>query len=218
MIATIETSTLEKERPYLASKFHKLHFLLSYEELLLLFKDLEFSIHPLGGLLDEGDLTLAFSSFALAYNKNLENFYCKGVKEKMPSYLLTNDQSALYKVEVGENKYLLKVRKPVVFIKPHFFTISDKKAHSTLGKEAIYWGFCLSYPQIFQDKVFEKVDNRFSNTALFIHLRKKLRSLSKSITFQIDEDKIVTSYRLGKELCMQKNPDLEKKQIKIFGA
>jgi len=218
MTKAIETSTLESEGPYLASKYHKLQFLLSYEELISLFEGLEFSMHPLGGIIEGEDLISSFSNFATNYKENLEDFYLKGTKEKMPAYILTDDRGALYKVEAGENKYLLKVRKPVLFLKPHFFTISEKKIHATLGKEAVYWGFCLSYPQIFQDKVFEKVDSRFSNTSFFIYLRKKLRTLSKSISFQQGEDKIVTPYRLGNALFSQVHPDLKRKKIRIIGA
>lgn len=218
MNSGIKSSSLEKEGPYLASKFHQLYFFLSPDELFSLFEGLQFSMHPLGGVVKEEHLSVSFQDFVLDYHKKVENFFSKGKKDKMPSYLLTNNTDALYKVETKAKNFLLKVKKPVLFIKPHFFTISGGKVHPTLGSEAIYWGFCLSYPQIFQSSDFEKVDSKFSNTSFFIHLRKKLRTLSQNVTFQTEEkDNIITSYRLGRQFFLRKNPDLQNKKITLAG-
>jgi len=216
----IKKSSIQKEGPYLASKWHKLYFLLSKSEFIELFEGLEFSIHPLGGIIKEKDLFISFEKIASSYGTNLTAFYKEKKAFKMPSYLLTNNRDALYIIDGRENEVMLKIKKPVLYLKPHFFTISEGKVHATLGKEAIYWGFCLSYPQIFQDpetKKFEKINKRYSNTDLFITLRKKLRSISSCITFLVNDKKVVSSYRLGKELALQTHPDLKRKNIVLYG-
>ena len=206
---TIEISSIQKEGPYLASKFQKLNFLVSNKEYKNLFEDLEFSIHPLGGVIETDVLEISKHEF-------LEKTY--GLGEKIPSFILTQDLSALFVVKIDSEKKMLKVRKPVVFLKPLYFTVSEGKTCETLGKDAVYWGWSLSYPQIYQDvktNRFEKVHDRFKNTNLWKAFRKKLRDISKVISFEKEGEKITSTFRLGKT-CDTNLPQLERAGIKIW--
>jgi len=216
--SVIEKSTILKEGPYQVSKFSKLFFLLSTNELQDLFSISSFSLHPLGGLLDQDQTTISASSFLDNYSKQLD-FFFEEKPFRFSPYLFTKDYRALYLMETNSGKVLLKMKRPVLYLKPLFFSFCGDKVFPALGKETIFWGFSLSYPQIFQDPVtkqFVKVDKRFENTELFIDFRKKLRSLSSCISFEKERKKIATNFRLGKELREKKHPDLNRLNVNFW--
>lgn len=216
--SVLEKSTLVKEGPYQVSKFSKLFFLLSANELLDLFSIFSFSIHPLGGLLELTQTTMNKSWFVDNYSKQLDSFF-EEKPFKFSPCLLTKDPRSLYLMETNSERVLLKMKRPVLYLKPLYFSFCGDKVFPALGKETIFWGFSLSYPQIFQDpmtKQFIKVGNEFENTGLFIDFRKKLRSLSSCVSFEKEGKKIATNFRLGRELKEKKHPDLIKLNINFW--
>ncbi len=141
------------------------------------------------------------------------------------SAVFTSTREALYAMEAGKERYLVKTIKPVVQLQIHHFFVSniDGKFHSmVLGKDSITWGIQFSYPQIFQSPTtyaYAKVDNsqEFPNTALFHRLVKWLRSHTLPTPFVFQNKRSNEPIRIGRN-CLQwieRHPGLVSHQVQI---
>lgn len=142
------------------------------------------------------------------------------------SSAISKTEEALYAMEVGEGRYLVKPILPVVQLQLHHFLPSqiDGKYHSMVfGSSSISWGLQFSYPQIYQDpqtKIFAKVvdSDKFPNTAVFSSLSRWLRQHTVPTTFIWKGKKTATSMRLGKECFswIAHHPGLLKEGIEVY--
>jgi hypothetical protein len=122
------------------------------------------------------------------------------------SSIFTTQRELLYAMAVGENKFLVKVLRPVVQLQMHHLLYSelDGKFHSIAqGKNTISWGLQFSYPQIYQDpksKIFSKVieNSEFPNTSLFLALSRWVRQNTLPTPILNRGKKINLPVRLGK--------------------
>lgn len=122
------------------------------------------------------------------------------------SSVFTVTQEALYAMEVGRDKFLVKALKPVLQLQLHHFFVShiDGKFHPmVLGKNSITWGIQFSYPQLYQNPLtqeFAKVTEtaEFPNTALYKRLAKWLREHTSPTPFVFQGKRSNEPIRLGK--------------------
>lgn len=113
----------------------------------------------------------------------------------------------LYAMEVSKG-YLIKPKKPLIFLRPAAITYSelDQKLRSTLpSQKTILWGLEASYPQIYENSLTRETktiinDFNYPNSSLFHILRKTLRKLSEPFQLQLPDKKIMTPFRIGKEV------------------
>ncbi len=115
---------------------------------------------------------------------------------------LTSDPGDLRMQALPDGRYLAKIKRPVIQVQAHFFTVSleEKRVHSMVfGKESIFWGVQFSYPQIFMDAGEpKKVDASFANTALFQEIRRWARDETRATPFLIGDERVNAPIRLGK--------------------
>lgn len=215
---TLRTSTLDAEGVYQASKYLKYQVLCNQEELARLFAQLTpFFLYPLTGLSD-GE--------AIEHARFLSEYGCwiEALRQGRPptdaelrqllACALTDDLDTLWKQKVPQNRYIIKMAKPVVQIQAHFFTYSPIDGvfrPMTMGFESIFWGLQFSFPQIYQDpKTLEFLEIKPSR--LFQTIKHWVREETRATPFIVDGKKINVPIRLGKECFswIQHHPQLLK--------
>jgi hypothetical protein len=130
-----------------------------------------------------------------------------------------------YAIAVGDDKFLIKPKKPVLQLQMHHFFYSDLdgKFHPmVLSPESISWGLQISYPQLFQDpvtrgvvKVIDSLD--FPNTAIFTHLLKWMRNFTLPTPFEVKGMRVNSPIRIGKQSLtwIKNHPQLYQRGIQI---
>lgn len=209
---SIPKTTLEKILPFQASKWLHAALLCETYELQNLFAALgSKKIVSLASVNKENEEIISEEKFLKNYSIYLE--LLKNKKSILPSQLhqwftsgISLDLDHFRKIIVGENENIIRIVKPVLQIKPHWFDYSemDQKIRSdTFSLDNISWGLQFSYPQIFEDpqtKVIHKVlnEDNFPNTILFKTLQKWMRENSYATPF------VVGSYRLNAPIRISK--------------
>lgn len=141
------------------------------------------------------------------------------------SAVLTVAPECLYAMQIAPEKYLIKMRKPVIQMQAHSFYHStvDGKYHSmVLSNDSISWGIQFSYPQIFQDpktRLCIKVENNgdFPNTALFMRLAKWIRHHTLPTPLVYNGSKTFVPMRIGKQCLnwIHQHPQLQAKGLSV---
>ncbi len=141
------------------------------------------------------------------------------------SCAISSTLETFYAIPAGNEKFLIKPKKPVLQLQAHHFFYSDLdgKFHPmVLSTGSISWGLQISYPQLFQDpatrKVVKIVDSPdFPNTALFSKLLKWMRSFTLPTPFEVHGTRINAPIRIGKKsLAWIKNhPQLKQRGIEV---
>lgn len=228
MSQKIAISTLEKEGIYQASKWIRISAFLDTNEIKDLFETLGGSLHPLGRIISETDSQIPLDFFLTEYEEWMENLR-KGNPPQEPELrkvlacAWSRIQDAFFLQEVKENKFLLRIRQPVVQINAHFFRYSplDGEFRSkTFGQDAIFWGLEFSYPFVMQDaktKQIQIVNADFENTQLFSGLRKWTRDHSRPTPFLVDGKKVSVPMRMGKEVegWIHHHPSLKEQSLEV---
>lgn len=140
------------------------------------------------------------------------------------SCALSADLQAFYAMAVGDGRYLIKPRKPVVQLQAHHFFYSplDQQFHPmVLSSESVSWGIQYSYPQLFQDPVTRqivKVGEAFPNTALFAKLQKWIRSATLPTPFMAGGKRTNSPIRIGKKSLswIKTHPQLKQREINVL--
>lgn len=194
------------------------------QELNVLFEE-SFSLYPLTGVCNGECITKEV--FLREYEAWIEDLKKGMVPEesrlrRIVTAAMTVNPDALWKQEVGQGKYLIKMSQPVVLIQPHFFTYSlvDEQFRSmTLSKESIFWGLHFSYPQIYQNgetmEILESAD--LPNGILFQKLRKWARDYTRATPFVVEGKKTNVPIRLGKNCFswIHTHPQLKAQNIEV---
>ena len=211
----------QEDKPLEASKWLDLPVLLSGNEMTHLIHSLEnVHLYSISRTLTELNTPEDFLEGYAKYVHTLE----KGLQPKaLDAYLLSNSADALYASQITEEKFLVRAHLPAVFIRPHSFIFSalDKKFRSKVyGEHAITWGYTFSYPQYCIDPNThdaEKVDERYTNTALFKQVQKWIRDKTVPTPFLHEESKVNAPIRIGKE-CLKwinRHPQLQSQKLHV---
>lgn len=220
----------DKAPHYQASKWLHFPLLCDVSELESLFLALgEIKIVALSGVNAEGDEIIPLESFFNHYNSYLNLIK---TSEELPSSQLhrwfTSGLSLqlnhFCKIPVGENENIIRIVKPVLQIKPHWFSYSDadqKIRIDTLSLNNISWGLQFSYPQLFEDpqtkNVHKVLKENFPNNEPFKNLQKWIRVHTQATPFLVENRKINAPIRIGKACLpwIDEHKGLIKKGIKV---
>ena len=218
------------EGVYQGSKFLKFQVLCSAEELASLFEKIApVSIYPLR-IVSLEEIPIPQETFLKEYGKWIE-----GLKEgKIPgdaelrpflAAALTKDEESLWLQQVPNNRYIVKMAKPVVQMQAHYFTYSSIDSvfrPMSMGPDSIFWGLQFSYPQIYQHpKTMELLEvEEGPDTDLFLFLRKWVRDETRATPFIVGDKRINATIRLGKSCFswIEKHPQLIKRGIGIHAG
>lgn len=211
-MSAIPKCSLESALPFQASKW--LHHALLCEtfELQSLFAALgNKNIISLAGVNKENTEIISEEQFIKNYALYLD--LLKNKKNFPPSQLhqwftsgISVSLDHFRKIVVGDNENIIRISKPVLQIKPHWFDYSetDQRIRSdTFSLDNISWGLQFSYPQIFEDphtKEIHKVltEENFPNTRLFKILQKWMRENSQATPFVIGSYRVNAPIRISK--------------------
>jgi len=213
-----------------ASKWLHIQILASYEEVKTLFAQFqEIPIFLLGTPLSKEGITVSHADFLSLYGEMVESLQ-KGsmpdlsVAKKILPCCLGEDLSALYLLKLEGERYLLKLRKPLLQIHAHFFRYSpvDRSFRSMiLGGESIFWGLQFSFPQIFQDPDSHEIQKLSPQTGLFALVCKWARDCSQPTPFLLEDNtRINVPIRLGNSCFswIASHPQLQSQKIQVAGG
>ncbi len=210
------------------SKSRKLPVLIDLKEMEELFAALgNFEIFDVSRKVSEDLAQISKSDFLKTYGA-----YVEGIKTGKPideaplrpyfSAIFTVTPHVLYAFPVGDGKYLIKAKRPVVQLQRHHFIYTDSFHSGVIGSESITWGIQFSYPQLFlysKTNAIGKVEKNesFPNTELFQSLAKWVRNHTSATPFVIDGKISNQPIRLGKR-CFEwinNHPALKAKNLYV---
>ncbi len=212
------------------SKWLKHQLLLSLEEMDALLTLLDPQIFIGSEIVSEKNALVTKEKFLTIYQSyitalqtgNLPDITCARAAF---SSILTKNADLLYAMQLGEERYFIRAIRPIIQLQIHqfFFSKIDATFHPmVLGKESVFWGLQISYPQIYQDPktgAFCKVTatSEFPNTELFMKAAKWLRHATLPTPFLYEGKRINTPMRLGKDCFswINKHPQLQRLGIGI---
>jgi hypothetical protein len=230
----IPFSSLEVEGAYQASKWLDAQLLISPAEMSRLLEatsDLSLFITSAPTDLDSGQVSHAdFLGVYTCYVEALKS----GVVPKDPytraifsiSAALSDSASAcFYRIPIGENRQLFKLRRPAIQFQPHSFSVStaDGKVRPMIqGSNTISWGIQISYPQYFQDPItteIYRIDDSpaFPNSEPFKRIQKWIRHHTLPTPLIVNGIKQNSSIRIGGDLFswINQHPDLIRQGLQI---
>ncbi|NGX57973.1 MAG: hypothetical protein K940chlam3_00874 [Chlamydiae bacterium] len=226
----LEIREINQDPSYQASKWQQVRMLVDVDEIKDLFEELgDFFLFCLGGVLKQGEGSLDPQAFLTIYADYIQHLKEGKVLDKqvyMSSFssAMTADLKALYAVNVGENKQIIRIRQPVIQMQEHIFNYSqdDQKFRSMVfGMDSITWGIQFSYPQLFTDPQSNEVKNvlqsDFPNSHLFRTLQKWVRRNTVPTPFIVDGKKVNVPIRLGKACLnwIQNHPQLTTQGVQV---
>jgi hypothetical protein len=232
--SVLKISTPAIEGVMRASKWLKHQVLLDEEEMRDLFRALEpFEIFVVSEPVSEEKMQIGHQEFLAKYAEYVGALKKGELPDEAPfrkyfSSVFTTSSDALYAMEVGKEKFLLKTIKPIIQLQGHHFFVSeiDGKFHPLVfGKESITWGIQFSYPQLYQDPTTQdfsqvKESEEFPNTALYKRLAKWLRAETVPTPFLFQGKRSNEPIRLGKK-CFSwigKHAGLNEKGVSVYGT
>jgi hypothetical protein len=214
---------------YQAAKWLKIPMLVDAEELKGLFSELgDFFLFSLGRVVQHRDRSLSRECVLGEVGGWIQQLK-EGVVPlrsdfaQVFPFAFSSEKESLQEQKVGDDRFLMKIRRPVIQFQAHFFTYSSEEHKlypGVFGPEAIFWGIQCSYPQIFIDEENNlfKVDERFPNTNYFRALQRWVRNATRPLTLRIDE-KMKKSFpvRLGKRCFswINTHPQLMRKGLQV---
>ncbi|MBA3720841.1 MAG: hypothetical protein H0W88_00395 [Parachlamydiaceae bacterium] len=222
-----------KAKPSLqASKWLTIPVLLDVQEMEKLISHLgNFGIFLVSGPVAASQAEIGHQDFINCYKKYIDALK----KGEMPvqdvfwrtcfSSVWTVTSDVLYAISIEGDRQLIKAERPVIQLQPHKFDYSEvdgKFRSMVLGPQSIVWGIQFSYPQLFQNDLFEvKTVNEspeFPNTTLFKLLQRWIRNNTVATPFIVHEKRTNSPIRLGK-LCfdwINIHPQLLERGIRVF--
>ncbi len=228
----LRVSTPAIEGPYEAAKWLKIQVLADASEIASLFQRLgAIELYLLGTPSPQEELCFSQESFLAAVQRWTDKLQ-RGEALSQADFRstlacgMTLDRDCFWLQELQGERFLAKIKQPVVQIQAHFFTVAqeEKTFHSMVfGKESIFWGVQFSYPQIFMDPQsgdFKKVDSSFINTKLFQEIRRWSRDETRATPFLLRDEKINVPIRLGKNCFswISKHPQLAINNLGVVHA
>lgn len=227
----LRLSTPAQEGVLRASKSLKMPLLLDEEEMESLLTHLgAFQIYVVSEVVSLEHMLISKQDFLEKYKEYVQALKRGERPDEMRfrryfSSVFTTTPEALYAMQVGEDRFLVKPIKPVIQLQAHHFFVSsvDGKFHSmVLGKESVTWGIQFSYPQLAQDPLthaFSKVRDtpEFPNTAIFTRLAKWVRQNSVPTPFIFQGKQQFVPIRIGKKCFswIKRHPELAERGLQI---
>lgn len=222
---------VSEDHPLEAAKWLSLPMMLNPGELENLLKSLG-DIHIVKTLsrVEEGKEEISRDEFVSLYAEYVgflkegaipESRRFKGVF----SSVITLDLDALFSVPLDSGYHVVKVKSPIIQMQYHTMKWSKEegKFRSQLfGQDSLPWGILFSYPQILlhqETKEIIKADSPgFINYRLFKEIQKWQRQHTIPTPFLVDERRINTSQRLGKECLswIENHPLFKLHDLKIW--
>lgn len=229
-MSPLKISIPEEEGAFFASKWLHLPFLVSSEELQLLFTEWKgASLFLMGTPLLQEEIEISFEIFLRAYEHILEDLKSGKNSEKSSwkrilPLAITQTRDAVYLQALEGGKYLLRMRQPVIQVQAHFFRYSpvDHSIRSmVMGEDCIFWGLQFSYPQIFQNPKTAEIQKSsiLPNEKLLLALRKWLRDVTLPTPFLLPNgSKVNSPIRLGKSCFswISQHSKLAAQQLKVL--
>ncbi len=191
------------QAPYEVSKFLTIQMLLTPSEVEAFFTALgDFE------LFDNSRVLQNKTPVTREYFLNEYQNYFYSLKDKshktLGAYAMTCDPDAIFALNVGEKKVLIKPKEPIIQMKEHLFIVGEEgDFHSGVHGENVFrWGFEMSFPQIFVDPDTRDVhqvmrEQRFLNAELFRKGMKWMRHNTRPAPFIIGGVLRRASFRLG---------------------
>lgn len=230
----VRISSPEKEGVMRASKWLKHQLLITEEEIRSLFEALSpFEIFVVSEPVTRETMCMKNEEFLTHFDEYIAALKAgqhpdEAGLRRIFSSVFTSSRKALYAMEVGRERYLIKPIKPVIQLQLHHFFVStiDGKFHPmVLGKESITWGIQFSYPQIYQcpkTQDFAKVvlSDEFPNSALFHKLVKWTRAHTVPTPFLFQNKRSNEPIRLGKGCFpwIARHPGLKERGVTVHGS
>lgn len=201
----LRLSTLKQEGTYQAAKWLKVQALVTREELSALFAVWRpFSLHPLTGIVEVAEVNP--EKFLDAYGEWILALQGGQVPtapslRKWLAIAATATEDALWLQQVGEGRFLVKIREPVVQIQAHHFAISGGEVRpGVMGSHTIFWGLQFSFPTVYQSQAtgdLIQVDEAFPNMRLWAAMRQWVRDWTRPTPFMIDGKRVMSPIRIG---------------------
>jgi hypothetical protein len=209
MLEKLKKNSPKNMGPYLGSKWIHYHFFIDQnelEELLAAFNTCY--LFPIGKMFLNYENNLQVKIIK-EYKSVIENLKSKVVNLNSINSIfpiaISKTIDAFYLYSPKDNLHTIKIEKPVLQLQVGTFrysSITQTIQLNSLGSDTIFWGFKLSYPQIFQDpksNQIVKVNANFDNFSYFALVRKWIRENTYPVRFKINQKKIVTPLRIGKK-------------------
>jgi hypothetical protein len=226
---TLRISTPEAEGIYQGSKYLKYQVLCDAEELRKLFNGLNpFFIYPLTGLSNGEAISQDF--FLHRYGEWIDALKEGRVPtdadlRSLLACAFTAETEALWKQAVPQERYIIKMGKPVIQVQAHFFTYSSLDGvfrPMTMGSANIFWGLQFSFPQIYQEpKTMELREIEESqNSELFQKIKQWVRDETRPTPFIVEEKKVNVPIRLGKNCFswIHNHPQLKSQNLRVYAG
>ncbi len=226
---TLRTSTIDAEGVYQGSKYLKYQLLCSIFELKNLFQELApCYLFPLTHIGDGSPIIL--EHFFEAYESWIEKIK-QGIvpdEKEMKPFLaaaLTADPNALWKQQIPDGRFLIKIAEPVIQLQSHYFSYSRVDGvfrPMTMSLQSIFWGLQFSFPGVYQDpKTMELLEVEESvNLTLFQKIKRWVRDFTRATPFIVDGKRVNVPIRLGKECFswIHTHPQLIQQKIGVYAS
>ncbi|MEX2304585.1 MAG: hypothetical protein WD595_00165 [Waddliaceae bacterium] len=215
-----------------ASKWIKIPVLLDHSEMELLLQHLESTyFYQTWRITCPGEEILSHTEFLRIYSNYIESLKSGSEPDERLyqgafSSVLTNDRSVVSILPVKEEKQIVQVVSPAIQMRPAtigYSPVDGQFRSMIIGKDRIIWGIEFSYPGVFQSpesRDIEKVDGRYSNTALFKSLKRWIRQHTMPTPFVVEGKRTNVPMRLGKSCLTWINchPKLKTLGIECHGS
>lgn len=223
---SLRKSFLKDEGEMQISKSVKHPVLLNPTEMEDLFEQLgDFSIFSVGRPLGSDQLEISKAQFLKTYWRYVQRLQEGKVFDDKEfrtlfSSLITHDKEALYAMDVGEGRFLVKAIKPTIQLQMHHFIYSevDEKFHlGVMGRKSVSWGIKFSYPGLYQHPQTKEI-LKTKRDSLFQLLSKWIRQHTLATPFLVKEKRINVPVRLGKECFswINEHPGLKENNIEVM--
>ncbi len=200
---SVEILTKQIDSP--VSKWLHLQALLSLQELKALFD----ALNPVclffnGKVLTEEEVTDQQEAFLHFYEKYLKALVAKE-ECSLPPFCLSRTEKSVYAFKVGENRFLIKPRAPLIQVREHRFLVTHDGRVSSMafGKGSIPWGIQFSFPQLFleEGKIVEVMKSKeYENKELFRTLKLWIREYTRPASLELNGKKTNCTFRVGLEM------------------
>lgn len=219
-----------ESEPYNVSKWLSVCLLIDAEEMRSLYDAFGvFLQYLVGNIVKKGWGDIPHETFLSAYSHYVDCLKNGKIPEdgtfrSLFASVLTVSEDHVYALNVGHDKQIIRVSKPVIQMQSHHldYSAADGKFRSmVMGKDSILWGVQFSYPQLYEDATHHvyKVDTSdlFPNTRLFRTLQNWIRQHTVPTPFIVDGIVHNVPIRLGKNCFswINQHPQLVKKGLKV---
>lgn len=214
-----------------ASKWLKMQLLIDASEMRSLLTALgDFEIYIPGSVLPRGHGHITRKQFLKSYESYIEALKEGNIPQESSfrqslSAFFSRDPQAQAAVNLGLDKELWRILRPVLQFQPHsldYTPLDGKFRPMVYGLDSVLWGVQISYPQLFMDTQTQEPRTviespEFPNTVLYKIAQRWIRNQTIPTPFLVEGHKINVPMRLGKEclVWINRHPQLVSKNIQV---